>query len=121
MNTENKQKWIDALESGEYAQTREKLRDNEGYCCLGVLCDIWSKESNRGSWGENDLQGDFLVDGKVKGYIPKEVKEWLGIEITNTDPFCVYRGTIEETSLIDMNDSGRKNFKEIATAIKEGM
>lgn len=38
-------KWIKALESGEYKQTkgclRKKLKDDTlGYCCLGVLEDI---------------------------------------------------------------------------------
>lgn len=32
--------WVEALESGEYPQTRECLRNEEGYCCLGVLSDI---------------------------------------------------------------------------------
>ena len=44
MNPEVKQKWIDALRSGDYEQGSEKLRGVNGYCCLGVLCDIYSRE-----------------------------------------------------------------------------
>jgi hypothetical protein len=40
MNKELKQKWIDALCSGDYPQTQSELCNSGGYCCLGVLCDI---------------------------------------------------------------------------------
>lgn len=34
-------KWVEALRSGEYGQTREQLTDfHDNYCCLGVLCKI---------------------------------------------------------------------------------
>lgn len=37
----NRKKWIEALESGKYKQTKSCLRDfKDGYCCLGVACDI---------------------------------------------------------------------------------
>lgn len=31
------QKWLEALRSGEYSQTRSHMCDEDGYCCLGVL------------------------------------------------------------------------------------
>lgn len=34
-----KKAWIKALRSGEYKQCRNKLKDGESYCCLGVLND----------------------------------------------------------------------------------
>jgi hypothetical protein len=37
MNEQIKQRWIEALRSGEYEQTQGRLRDETGYCCLGVL------------------------------------------------------------------------------------
>lgn len=37
---ELKDKWLTALRSGEYSQTTGTLRDENGMCCLGVLCDI---------------------------------------------------------------------------------
>lgn len=33
-------KWVEALRSGKYKQTRGTLKNNEGFCCLGVLCEI---------------------------------------------------------------------------------
>jgi len=35
------QKWVLALRSGEYSQTTGKLQDEQGYCCLGVACDVF--------------------------------------------------------------------------------
>jgi len=40
MNPRIKQRWLDALRSGEYKQTMENLQDMNGFCCLGVLCDL---------------------------------------------------------------------------------
>lgn len=40
MDKKLKVKWLKALRSGRYKQTKERLRDGIGYCCLGVLCTI---------------------------------------------------------------------------------
>lgn len=37
---ELKDKWLKALRSGEYSQTSCTLKDSDGFCCLGVLCDV---------------------------------------------------------------------------------
>lgn len=40
LTAEQIDEWLAALESGKYAQTTGSLKDHEGYCCLGVLCDV---------------------------------------------------------------------------------
>lgn len=35
-----KEKWLTALRSGDYSQTRQNLRDTSGFCCLGVGYDV---------------------------------------------------------------------------------
>lgn len=40
MLTENQQKWIAALKSGEYKQTKGHLQHYNAYCCLGVACRV---------------------------------------------------------------------------------
>jgi|688.fasta_scaffold792599_2 hypothetical protein len=35
-----KEKWLEALRSGNYNQIQERLSSPEGYCCLGVLCEV---------------------------------------------------------------------------------
>jgi hypothetical protein len=40
MDPKVKRDWIDALRSGKYKQTRSKLCNKDGFCCLGVLADV---------------------------------------------------------------------------------
>lgn len=40
MKAELKQKWIEALRSGQYKQCTEFLRRDDGHCAIGVLCDV---------------------------------------------------------------------------------
>lgn len=43
---ENRVIWIEALESNKYPQTRFKLFNGKGYCCLGVAEKIFTGESS---------------------------------------------------------------------------
>lgn len=43
-NKQDIQIWIDALRLGKYKQTKGMLQGREGYCCLGVACDLFIKE-----------------------------------------------------------------------------
>lgn len=40
MDRQLKQKWIEALRSGEYQQGRYSFELNDAFCCLGVLCKV---------------------------------------------------------------------------------
>lgn len=55
MDKKIKRKWLTRLRNGSYAQTSDSLVDQNGYCCLGVLCDIadpkgWKYRSNNDKW-----------------------------------------------------------------------
>jgi hypothetical protein len=39
-----KRKWVKALRSGKYRRVQAHLKDERGYCCLGVLCHITGHE-----------------------------------------------------------------------------
>ena len=47
MNKELMKNWVDALRNGEYPQTNKRLFDTHtnGFCCLGVLCDITKEQA----------------------------------------------------------------------------
>jgi hypothetical protein len=52
LSPEVKERWIEALLSGNYLQTIQKLKatisdDKVGYCCLGVLCEIENVPNRR--------------------------------------------------------------------------
>jgi hypothetical protein len=38
--TEHTQQWLDALRSGKYKQIQHTLRNDSGYCCLGVAAHV---------------------------------------------------------------------------------
>jgi hypothetical protein len=116
MNTQIKQQWIEALKSKEYQQTTTYLRTEQGYCCLGVLCDLYAKEHDDVEWDESN--GDdygFLDEIQI---LPIKVMQWAGL--SNTDPHYVVAD--EETGerniyLSMVNDEG-SSFEEIAQLIE---
>lgn len=62
MNKELKQRWIEALRSGNYKQGRFCLRVKryDSFCCLGVLADLidpnaWTKEPPLDQFKWNDF------------------------------------------------------------------
>ncbi len=120
MNPEVKQLWLDALRSGEYKQGRHKLKNtyegSDNYCCLGVLCDLYTKENPTAKWTQN-WQDDwyFNVDAdSVSGTLPGAVMRWSGIADAN--PIVCYENT--EESLATLNDRGVP-FVEIANIIEK--
>lgn len=112
MKKEIADKWVEALRSGKYKQTKKVLSEttNDGafHCCLGVLCELALEEI--------DLEIKFLSGTGIKKYdnsvdvLPTSVMVWSGIRT-----YYAYIDTYEE-SLVSMNDSG-KTFYEIADYI----
>ncbi|WP_460993954.1 hypothetical protein, partial [Staphylococcus aureus] len=84
MNQRVKKLWIKALLSGEYLQMHGALRgvtkgDEIGYCCLGVLCDVYRKSnlSSKVKWVETDSCTFTLFREEVG--LPEKVKKWSGV------------------------------------------
>lgn len=101
-------RWVKALESGRYKQTVGRLRDNKGYCCLGVACTVFQKDV-KGRWDRNIFEmpvGTPDYD-RCDTELPRKMMLSLGI----TD-------SVQRT-LIEMNDEEKKSFKEIAAVIRE--
>ena len=77
----HRKKWIDALTSNFYQQTRWQLTndDRTAFCCLGVACEI----SGLGVWGQT-YGGSILYytlknkDCHING-LPTEVQEYYGL------------------------------------------
>lgn len=104
MNTEAKKLWVEALRSGEYKQTKHLLHDDEGYCCLGVLCEVTRSNTK--------VPVDYDVStNRITGYSlwddQTDVSEWSEIP----------RDT--QWYLAGMNDDKDKTFAEIADYIEE--
>ena len=112
MNKDIASRWVAALRSGEYEQTERRLRKGTkklGHCCLGVLCDLHSKETDT-PWDkkENTYLG-------AHSNLPYEVIKWAGM---------LGGGELPDTvggfgSLTSLNDYSNYAFKRIADVIDE--
>jgi len=109
MNEQVKEKWLSALRSGDYKQTKSCLHKGDGFCCLGVLCDLYGKEHNV-EWKLVDA-GIYYEFQDKKAILPLSVIEWAGVEDDNPE-IC------GETPLSRLNDTGY-TFNEIADIIEE--
>lgn len=82
MNQEIKAKWVAALRSGNYEQGHYRLRSNDRYCCLGVLCDI----VGGGEWIESDAGYKWFDKSILTSYIlPLSVQKLANLSSQKAD------------------------------------
>jgi hypothetical protein len=122
--------WIEALESGDYAQAKGSLRkidyppnaqgvSENGYCCLGVACEVAAKTGGvSGEWEAGSPAPLFIVrdaQGERKdsagGALPFAVADWLGVP--DSDP------RIGQYVASTWNDQQGKTFPEIAALLRD--
>jgi hypothetical protein len=122
MDPEVKAVWLTDLRSGEYQQTTARLRDQDGYCCLGVLCDRYRKSHPGTQWELLDI-GHYSFRGSTDA-LPNEVMLWAGltqrnpeVDVRKTESSIERRKPLSGT-LGDINDAGN-TFDEIANIIDE--
>jgi len=129
MNPEIKQKWVDALRSGKYDQGSEKLRSRQGYCCLGVLCDLYSQEQNqewefRGAFEEENTQPtDNWYFDNASEFLPESVREWAGFSLPSPQVRVDVTENDDEDDwfyddIANLNDTGY-TFNDLAKIIQE--
>lgn len=108
-----KRAWIKALRSGKYKQGRGMLRTRENtFCCLGVLCDLRSRQLRRSPWKQND-HGYWSYGQRYNdAVLTPAVMRWAGLK--STDPVIN-----AELSLSGYNDSRKYGFKQIARLIEK--
>lgn len=100
-----KAQWLKNLRSGEYNQGPDVLRRNdERFCCLGVLCDT----INPNGWEPAPGRYRFVGSGEPNEFRTCDFKHH---DILDLDA---------ENVLVRMNDSG-KSFAEIADWIEENL
>lgn len=118
--TEAVQKLLAALRSGEFAQTNSVLRDETGYCCLGVACEVYKRETGDGAWKVGYGNDRFNVGGHESSYtLPEAVREWLGFSHSDGE----FEGSVvldgrRFATLVELNDAGTVSFAQIADVIE---
>lgn len=106
-----KEKWLNALRSGAYKQSREMLRrKGGGFCCLGVLCDITKNMSDKWEVTPHFKYVYFVHEREhYKSNVPLDILQKVGLRRT------------EEQALIELNDVRKYNFKKIADYIEANL
>jgi hypothetical protein len=99
--------WLEALSSGRYKQTDGQLRDGDGFCCLGVLCDVVHP-------GCLDEQGNTPLE-QGESLLPARIQEYSGLTRD------------VQLKLANMNDGGGEwyragmSFQKIANWIERNI
>ena len=110
------------MESGKDKQALNYLRSPDGFCCLGLGCDLYNSDEWKSKWQkltpflDGSVGWEFLGE---KQQLPKEVVAWLGLlnpigKLAN--PFAPL-GYKTLRSLSELNDSCW-SFKKIAAYIR---
>jgi hypothetical protein len=99
MSRKAKAKWLKALRSGSYKQTRCVLANDQGFCCLGVLMRTQGVPRRK-------LLGKGLPHGTVEG------ASW-GVRYYEV----MHRGSL--VALSRLNDGRGLTFKQIANIIEK--
>jgi hypothetical protein len=128
MNPQVKEMWVNALRSGDYDQSSGKLRSNTGYCCLGVLCDLYAQEHNeeweQKSYTGTSLQMDYYYFGEESEFLPAKVMSWAGLNSNCPEiQFCDLDFDDDEelnytNTVAELNDDGL-NFHQISALIQD--
>ena len=115
MNQEIKTRWLKALRDGSYKQGHGRLRLEEEFCCLGVLCDLYIKDTNSQWQVSSEWEfGARLYEFRNEITLPpREVLDWAGIKgncAVNT----------QHGTLSSLNDCGL-SFNRIAEIIEKDL
>lgn len=103
-----KKKWIEALRSAEYKQGLGQLRQDDKFCCLGVLYDVTSK----GNWNGSN----YTVCGSMNLLNPDDVSGRLYDVLSQHND----NGIPIQWYLAGRNDQ-YGNFEEIANWIEKNL
>lgn len=69
-------KWIEAMESGNYAASSGALKDDKpGYCCLGVADEVCFNAT----FTQSQVTGDWTDDVGMQFFLTNERAEVLGL------------------------------------------
>lgn len=113
MKQELKQRWIEALRSGDYQQGIGQLRSkNDEFCCLAVLCSVFDPSGWESATDAKTMGYDY--DYIYKNNVSFGTLHWfLRLDALELDDLAQGR-------LIAMNDKG-VSFAEIADWIEENL
>lgn len=121
--TKLQRKWLTALLSDNYGQTKNKLRSikdkAERFCCLGVACEV----SSLGHWCSATYITHGLESDSSSMALPRVVARALHTDscCSVIDPYDGYwsidREILDQLALTNLNDEVSLSFRMIATLV----
>lgn len=113
--------WSKALRSGNYKQTKGKLHDEIGYCCLGVGCAVYQQYVGDLAVvvSPHDSRQFLRYDDEAT-ILPQKVQKWLGI---SSHGHLIQDEIIDGRShhaLTTLNDDAGFTFTQVADFIDAG-
>lgn len=121
----NQEKWVQALESGDYQQCKGSLRRGDSFCCLGVACDVIAVPEGW-EWKPAEREGTYRIkpsDSHVTdaAALPMRVKQMLGLRTCFGDKGAGLEMPDElprDATLTSLNDCGEYSFARIAKILR---
>ena len=115
MDAAVKDLWVAALRSGTYTQTTGSLQNAYGFCCMGVLCDLYRQHVG-GGWKTHetgltlfaDKAGNTCFETCTAGVV-----RWAGLAGGNPK--------VSQKRLSEWNDNEKISFQQIANLINENL
>ncbi len=141
MNPERIGKLTTALRSGEFQQGKSMLHNvhNDTYCCLGVACEVYRRETGDGEW-EGSGRSPGAEANKYDRFLgadlclPVKVAEWYGLIDPDVDgpPMgvnsispkvraMIISGETYDTPLANLNDDQGWTFEQIADVLEDNL
>jgi hypothetical protein len=121
MHPEIKQRWVEALRSGQYEQGTERLctttPDGYSFCCLGVLTDL-AVQDGAGRWLDAGCELDQPTFSRCLGVLPDRVTAWAGLSSDCPALSPAVYASLPAKYLSALNDSHLYTFEQIADLIE---
>lgn len=124
MNQDIKQRWLSALRSGAYTQAKGALATEDGFCCLGVLCEI-AVEDGVVVKSEGLYYSPTDSSDQSDTELPLAVQNWAGFnylpQSAHSNPYVIVdlNADTEERHLSELNDDYGYDFSRLADVIEE--
>lgn len=113
-------KWVKALRSGKYTQTKNNLADGVGHCCLGVLCELYIKDTKNNIKIKDKSSLVTFFDGESE-VLPPCVMKWAGMNCIDTfgdSASGVFTIDGKQVCLASWNDGQSRPFIENHKVVK---
>lgn len=108
MDATIKKRWVELLRSEDYEQVQRDLRNDCGFCALGLLCELVDPSG----WSEPVERDEFSAYYRHRG--SETFPTPATIALAGLD-------TVAAAAVADMNDDHGKTFPEIADWIERNL